>query len=54
MIVEDMKKKIEDLDYAKRAVRRLLDNDGSLVDLHGLVYWATRVNELRNEIKSDL
>lgn len=46
--------KLEELKDAKENVIFLLDNSESSVDFHGLSYWATRVEELRKEIKSEL
>lgn len=52
--MEDLKKKIEELEYAKKAVLAALEKDGCLVDMHGLSYWAERVEKLRIEIKEML
>lgn len=41
----------EELQKAKKAVQWLLDNEGGLVDMHGLSYWAGEVERLRKEIK---
>lgn len=43
-------RKLEDLQYAKEAVKSCLENHAVLVDMHGLEYWAGRVEKLRNEI----
>ena len=48
------KMKIEELEYAKKAVLAALEKDGCLVDMHGLSYWAERVEKLRVEIKEML
>lgn len=39
------------LEYAREAVRWLLDHPTGTVDFHGLVYWATRVDLLREELR---
>ena len=44
-------KKYEELLKAKENVKYLLDNPDSLVDMHGLVYWAGVVERLRKEVK---
>ena len=49
-----MEEKIKDLEYAKKAVMSCLEHDGVLVDMHGLVYWASVVDRLRKEIKDML
>ena len=43
--------KFQELEKAKQAVRSCLESDGVLVDMHGLSYWAGRVETLRAEIK---
>lgn len=43
-----------DLAYAKHAVMKCAEKDGVLVDMHGLVYWAKRVETLRQQIKEQL
>ncbi len=45
-----IKQKMEELAEAKKNVKWLLENDG-LVDMHGIVYWADRVEKLRELIK---
>lgn len=52
--MEELKKKIDELEYAKKAVLSILEKDGCLVDMHGLSYWAERVEKLRVEIKEML
>lgn len=47
----EMIKKFEKLDYAKDAVMTMLKKPDCLVDFHGLAYWASEVERLRNEIK---
>jgi len=49
-----MNELIEKLQYAKKAVFWLLENESGLVDMHGLSYWATVVECLREEIKEML
>jgi hypothetical protein len=49
-----MEEKIKKLEYAKKAVMSCLEHDGTLVDMHGLEYWAGVVEILRNEIKEML
>ena len=46
-----MEDKIKDLAYAKEAVLSIIRDCNCLVDMHGLVYWAKRVEDLRNQIK---
>lgn len=43
-----------ELDYAKKAVESCLKQDGVLVDMHDIVYWAERVKILRERIKEML
>lgn len=45
-----MEEKIKELEYAKNAVKSCLENHNVLVDMHGLTYWAERVEKLRKEI----
>lgn len=52
--MEELKSKIDELEYAKKAVLSTLQHDGCLVDMHGLSYWAERVEKLRIEIKEML
>ena len=49
-----MQELFERLEYAKKAVRTMIDKDGSSVDFHGLAYWAGQVENLRKEIKDKL
>ena len=42
------------LEEAKQAVKRCLESDNTLVGMHGLVYWAERVETLRQQIKAQL
>lgn len=46
--------KIGELEKAKQAVRDCLESEAVLVDMHGLEYWAGRVEALRREIKGAL
>lgn len=46
--------KFEELEKAKKACMSILEKDSVLVDFHGLVYWAERVERLREEIKEML
>lgn len=45
-----MGEKIKELEYAKKAVMSCLENHNVLVDMHGITYWAGRVEKLREEI----
>lgn len=49
-----MKEKFKELEYAKKAVMSCLEHDGTLVNMHGLEYWAGVVEILRKEIKEML
>lgn len=49
-----MEDKIKELEYAKKAVMSCLENCNTLVDMHGLEYWAGVVEKLRKEIKEML
>lgn len=42
--------KLEELNYAKKAVLSCLENSNTSVDFHGIAYWAKRVEDLRKEI----
>ena len=42
---------IEKLQYAKKAVIWLIENENGSVDFHGLSYWAQEVERLRCEVK---
>ena len=44
----------EDLKKAKENVFWLLDHPNGLVDMHSLVYWASMVEKLREDVKNDL
>ena len=46
-----LENKIKELEKAKKAVQSCLDNANCWVDMHGLAYWAERVEKLKNEIK---
>lgn len=49
-----MNKLFEQLEEAKQAVKSCLESDNTLVGMHGLVYWAERVEALRQQIKGSL
>jgi hypothetical protein len=49
-----MEEKVKLLEEAKSNVKWLLDNPNGLVGFHDIVYWATVVQNLRNEIKNSL
>ena len=49
-----MKEIFEQLQYAKKAVLWLIENESGSVDFHGLVYWAGEVERLRAEIKKSI
>lgn len=46
-----MNELFEQLEEAKQAVKNCLESDNTLVGMHGLVYWAGRVEALRQQIK---
>ena len=50
----EMSELFDKLQYAKKAVLSTLENDNCLVDWHGLSYWASEVERLRQEIKNSL
>ena len=50
----DQKDLFTQLEYAKKAVIQLIEKHNCSIDFKGLIYWATRVEELRHEIKSKL
>lgn len=52
--MDELKRKIEELNYAKEAVLATLENSTRLVDMHSLGYWAERVEKLRTEIREML
>jgi hypothetical protein len=45
---------LADLNYAKDAVRWLLDHPTGLVDMKGWAYWTQRVETLRDQVKAAL
>jgi hypothetical protein len=45
---------INDLETAKKNVQTLLDEPNALIDMHGLEYWAGRVERLREIISKSL
>lgn len=50
-----LEQSIKDLQQAKENVRWLLDHlDGGSVDMHGIEYWAGRVERLHTLIKNSL
>ena len=49
-----MEKKLKELEYAKKAVQSMLDEGDCSIDMHGIGYWASVVERLREEIKSSL
>lgn len=44
----------KELAKAKENVMTLLNNEGMLIDLHDIVYWASKVQECRRKIKEQL
>lgn len=42
---------LEQYNYAKKACEACLKNVDTLVDMHGLKYWAGEVERLRKEFK---
>lgn len=52
--MEELKNKIEELAKAKNNVKICLEDSDILIDFHGIVYWAERVEKLRKEIKEML
>lgn len=53
-IMDELKKKIDDLSGAKDAVRFLLDHPDGRVNMQSISFWAGEVERLRNEIKCAL
>jgi hypothetical protein len=49
-----MNELFEKLQYAKDAVKWLLENGDGNVDFHGIKYWAGEIERLREEIKKAL
>lgn len=49
-----MQKYIDELETAKKNVLWLLENPNGQVDMHGIEYWAGRVERLRELIKNSL
>lgn len=45
---------LEDLKEAKGNVIWLLDHPRGLVDMHGLAYWALRVESLRTQLLEEV
>lgn len=52
--MNDLCSMIKQLEEAKRAVLFCLNNEGGLVNMHGLSHWAGVVERLREEIKQQL
>lgn len=42
---------LEQYNYARKACRACLENANTLVDMHGLKYWAGEVERLRDEFR---
>lgn len=49
-----MNELFKQLEEAKQAVKSCLESDNTLVNMHGLVHWAERVEILRQRIKEQL
>ena len=49
-----MEELIKKLEYAKNAVKAELENANCSVGFHDIVYWASEVERLRNEIREQL
>ena len=49
-----MSELLANLETAKRNVTWLLDHANGSVDMHGLTYWAGRVERIREQIKEGL
>ncbi len=47
----DLQDSIKKLEIARSNTKVLLDNSDTLIDMHGLSYWAGVVEQLREEIK---
>lgn len=54
METSEIQKLIEKLEYAKESVRALLKDASASVDFHGIAYWASEVERLREVIKSKI
>jgi len=52
--MRDKDNMFKELMQAKENVSYLLGNADALVDMHGLSYWACKVERLRKEIKEEL
>lgn len=52
--IPNLTRVLTDMDYAKSAVQSCLDNPNVRVDMHGLKYWAGRVESLRAQAASIL
>ena len=51
---ETIKDKYDELMQARQAVLDCLEDGSVLVGMHGLAYWAGRVEDLRKEIREAL
>jgi len=49
-----MEDKFKELKQAKNNVKWLLEHEAGLVDMKGLEYWSSKVETLREDIKSNL
>ena len=49
---KEINERLAYLDYAKRAVKELIDNPLALVDMHDIEYWASEVKRTREIIKN--
>ena len=49
-----MEELIKELEYAKQAVITIINSADTIVDMHGLAYWAGVVERLRNKIREKL
>jgi len=48
-----LESKIKELEQAKKNVKEMLERDCT-INMHGIEYWAGRVERLRNLIKNSL
>jgi len=49
-----LESKLEELEIAKGNVKWLLEHPEGSVDMHGIAYWAGRLESLRDLIKNSL
>ena len=54
MTKDDITKKVLELLEAKDAVLTCLNDPNTFVGMHGLAYWANRVETLRKELRDNL